>query len=194
MYTQLFKKAFLKIEDDDTQSIKELVDCCRLQNDIPVGHIDKIEREYRYRTPIWWYTAPFFLYSMLNRGFQLMNIDIILKMGSFIRHLHKDIENSRREQQWIKPTKIAFQVFLGQGLSIENFDKMKQTTGGFMSFNNFLSTSRDRQVSFMYAHSAGMNNDLKSVGLLFVMLIDPTLCTAASISFVDVKLVGFYEE
>ncbi|CAF3401109.1 unnamed protein product [Rotaria socialis] len=31
MYTQLFKEALLKIEDDDTQSIKEFADFCRLQ-------------------------------------------------------------------------------------------------------------------------------------------------------------------
>ncbi|CAM2698171.1 unnamed protein product [Rotaria socialis] len=131
---------------------------------------------------------------MLNRGLRLMDVDIILKMGFFIRHLHKDIINLHRKQQQIKPTKNPFQVFRGQGLSIENFDKMKQTTGGLMSFNNFLSTSRARQVSFLYAQSTAMNNDQNTVGILFVMIIDPTLYTAASISFVDTKLVGFYQD
>ncbi|CAF4085602.1 unnamed protein product [Rotaria sp. Silwood1] len=89
MYTQLLKETLLDIEDDDTKSIKEFSEYCRLQNDIHEGENRNVEKEYRDHTPIWWYTAPFFMYSMLNRGLPLMDVDIILKMGFFIRHLHK---------------------------------------------------------------------------------------------------------
>jgi tetratricopeptide (TPR) repeat protein len=41
-----------------------------------------------------------------------------------------------------------------------------------MSFNNFLSTSKDRNVSLRFAHSALADPD--SVGILFVMTIDPS--------------------
>ncbi|CAF3798650.1 unnamed protein product [Rotaria sordida] len=67
MYTQLFKEVLLEIDDDDTKSIKELVDYCRLQNDIAEDEIKKIEQEYHHHSPIWWYTTPYFIYSMLNR-------------------------------------------------------------------------------------------------------------------------------
>ncbi|CAF0986255.1 unnamed protein product [Rotaria magnacalcarata] len=100
--TQLFKEALLKIKGDDTQSIKEFAGLCRFQNYIPLSQIDKFEREYRYYTPIWWYTAPYFIYSMLNRGLRLMDVDVILKMGLFFRHLHKDLETLYREQQSAK--------------------------------------------------------------------------------------------
>ncbi|CAF3425686.1 unnamed protein product [Rotaria sp. Silwood2] len=89
MYTQLLKEILLEIEYDDTKSIKELVDYCRLQDNITEGGIDEVEHKYRHHTPIWWYTAPYFIYSMLNRGLRLMEVDIILKMGFFIRHLHQ---------------------------------------------------------------------------------------------------------
>ncbi|CAF1120651.1 unnamed protein product, partial [Rotaria sordida] len=84
MYTQLLKEAVLEIEDDDAKSIKGLVEYCRLQNDIDDDGIKKIQHEYRDHTPIWWYTAPYFMYSMLNRGLRQMDVDIILKMGFFI--------------------------------------------------------------------------------------------------------------
>ncbi|CAF5138369.1 unnamed protein product, partial [Rotaria sp. Silwood1] len=66
MYTQLFKEALLEIEDDDVKSIKDLVEYCRLQDDIDEGQIRKVENEYRDYTPIWWYTAETFIYPMLN--------------------------------------------------------------------------------------------------------------------------------
>ncbi|CAF3673503.1 unnamed protein product [Rotaria sordida] len=128
MYTQLLKEALLEIEDDDAKSIKELVEYCRLYSDASEITLEKIEREYRDHTPIWWYTGPYFIYSMLNRGLRQMDVDIILKMGFFIRHLHQHITDLHREQKSSKaamPSK--FQVFRGQGLSMEAFEKMKKT-------------------------------------------------------------------
>ena len=73
MYTQLLKEAMLQIEDDDAKSLKELADYCRNQGGIDENEITELEKEYRNHTPIWWYTAPYFLYSMLNRGLRLMD-------------------------------------------------------------------------------------------------------------------------
>ncbi|CAF0852822.1 unnamed protein product [Rotaria sordida] len=194
MYTQLLKEAILEIEDDDAKSIKDLVTYCREQEDISEDQIKLIEREYRDHTPIWWYTAPYFMYSMLNRGLRQMDVDIILKMGFFIRHLHQHITNLHREQQNSKaamPSK--FQVFRGQGLSTEAFEKMKKTKGGLMSFNNFLSTSRNREISFKtFARPAAF--DANTVGILFIMNIDTAICTASSTPFVNVKDIGFFDD
>ncbi|CAF2682561.1 unnamed protein product, partial [Rotaria sp. Silwood2] len=126
MYTQLLKETLMEIEDDDTKSIKELADYCRLQGDITGSHIDMVEQQYGHHTHIWWYAAPYFMYSMFNRGLRVMDVDIILKMVFFIRHLHWHIENLHREQQSTNTTtNTPFQVFRGQSLSIENFEKMK---------------------------------------------------------------------
>ena len=95
MYTQLLKEAMLQIEDDDAKSLKELADYCRNQGGIDENEITKLEKEYRNHTPIWWYTAPYFLYSMLNRGLRLMDTEIIIKTGFFIRHLQKHRQDSK---------------------------------------------------------------------------------------------------
>ncbi|CAF4214684.1 unnamed protein product [Rotaria sordida] len=69
---------------------------------------------------------------------------------------------------------------------------MKQTKGGLMSFNNFLSTSENRQVSLKFARQgASKNSDM--VGILFIMTIDPDVCTKSKIPFADVSQVGFFE-
>ena len=95
MYTQLLKEAILQIDDNDTKSLKELADYCRGQEDIPENQIAELEKEYRSHTPIWWYTAPYFLYSMLNRGLRLMDTEIIIKTGFFMRHLQKHRYDSK---------------------------------------------------------------------------------------------------
>ena len=186
MYTQLLKEAILQIEDDDKKSLKELADYCRNQGDIPEDKIALVEREYRNHTPIWWYTAPYFLYSMVNRGLRLMDTEIIIKTGFFIRHLQMHMEKVHREQQAKNPITAEFTVFRGQGLSHEYFDKMKQSKGGLMAFNNFLSTSRDRQISLVFAYQSNPDH----VPILFVMRVDPLVSEQSSISFVDVKDEG----
>ncbi|CAF2689458.1 unnamed protein product [Rotaria sp. Silwood2] len=93
MYTQLFKEVLLEIDDDDTKSIKELVEYCRLQDDIVEDEIKKLEGEYRRHTPIWWYTAPYFIHSMLNRGLRVLDVDIILKMV-FLFDTYTNISNN----------------------------------------------------------------------------------------------------
>ncbi|CAF5025661.1 unnamed protein product, partial [Rotaria sp. Silwood1] len=192
MYTQLLKEALLDIEDDDVKSIKELVEYCRLQSDASEKTLEKIEEEYRNHSPIWWYTGPYFIYSMLNYGLRQMDVDIILKMGFFIRHLHQHITELHREQIASMPAK--FQVFRGQGLSMEDFEKMKKTKGGLMSFNNFLSTSRNREISFKnFARSAALNTN--SVGILFIMNIDTAICSKSSTPFAEVtNKIGFFED
>ncbi|CAF4830854.1 unnamed protein product, partial [Rotaria sp. Silwood2] len=178
------KEALLEIEDDDEKSIKDLADYCREQDDISEDQIKQVELEYRKHTPIWWYTAETFIYPMLNRGLRQMDVDIILKMGFFIRHLHNHITELHREQQGRMPTN--FQVFRGQGLSMEDFEKMKKTKGGLMSFNNFLSTSRNRTISLdNFARPATKNPS--SVGILFVMAIDTAICMKSSTPFAEVS-------
>ncbi|CAF4716928.1 unnamed protein product, partial [Rotaria sp. Silwood2] len=89
------------------------------------------------------------------------------------------------------PTK--FQVFRGQGLPVEDFEKIKKTKGGLMSFNNFLSTSRNRDISFKkFARPATKNPT--SVGILFVMNIDTAICTKSSTPFAEVSKVGYYND
>ena len=95
MYTQLLKEAILQIEDDDKKSLKELAEYCRSQEDIPENQIIQLETEYRNHTPIWWYTAPYFLYGMLNRGLRVMDAEIIMKTGFFIRHLQQRRQDSK---------------------------------------------------------------------------------------------------
>ena len=91
MYTQLLKEAILQIEDDHEKSIKEFADYCRDQNSLSPLTIKKITEEFFDHSPIWWYTGPYGIFSMLNYGLRMMDTDIIMKMGFFIRRLQNHI-------------------------------------------------------------------------------------------------------
>ncbi|CAF0750095.1 unnamed protein product [Adineta steineri] len=126
-----------------------------------------------------------FLYPMLNRALRLMDCDIITHMGFFIGDLHRQIEQLHKEQYAGTTVANTFTIYRGQGLSTGDFEKMSKIKGGLVSFNNFLSTSKDREVSYAFAESNQTNPDL--VGILFVIKADPSQSTTPFASIAGIS-------
>jgi tetratricopeptide (TPR) repeat protein len=190
MYTHILKEILLTITFEE-QHFNEFIEFCRKEStvDIPLANVQQFEREYRDRTPIWWYTSEYFLYSKLNRALRVLDVDVTIKMGFFMNDLHHHIDQLYHEQFQGENTGKSFIVYRGQGLFKANFDQLLKTKGGLLSFNNFLSTSKDRAVSLMFAESSHGYTNL--VGVLFVMKIDSSLSTTP---FAFVPKVSRYQE
>ena len=191
MYTQIMKEILLTITFEP-KHFKEFIDYCHdifVENEGEVKNVDKLKRDYRNETPIWWYTYECFLYPMLNRALRMSDVDIMIRMGFFIGDLHCQIEELHKKQFGGHQTKKIFTVYRGQGLSKADFEKMKETKGGLMSFNNFLSTSKVRDVSLGFARNALADPDL--VGILFVMSIDSSKSTT---SFASINSVSYFKD
>ena len=187
MYTQLMKEILLTIKFEP-QHFKEFINYCRdlfYDNEEELKHVDKLKRDYGKETPIWWYTCQYFLFHMLNRALRMGDVNIMIKMGFFIGDLHRQIEKLHKKQFSGQRARKIFTVYRGQGLSKADFEQMKETKGGLMSFNNFLSTSKDRAVSLAFAESNQSNPDL--VGILFVLTIDPSKSTTPFASINDIS-------
>lgn len=173
MYSQILKEILLDIEYDE-QAFRDLVAYCQMQyanNPNELSIIKDFESNYRQFSPIYWYTHPSFIYAMLNRALRTFEIDTIIKMGFFIQDLCKEIIKVQN-QQADKQEKQSFIVYRGQGLSKEEFEKLSKAKGGLVSFNNFLSTSKKREISLEFATNALNNPEV--VGVLFKMVIDPS--------------------
>jgi tetratricopeptide (TPR) repeat protein len=184
MYTQILKEILLTI-DFESEHFKEFITYCKEQfdgNPAELRNVDKLEREYHRHEPIWWYTYQCFLYSMLNRALRVMEIDLVVKLGIFIRDIHQNITRLHAEQYAGQTHSATFTVYRGQGLSQSDFDQLVKTKGGLLSFNNFLSTSKKRDVSLKFARQTMETSDL--VGILFVMTIDPSVTRT---SFANVR-------
>jgi tetratricopeptide (TPR) repeat protein len=63
-----------------------------------------------------------------------------------------------------------------------------KTQGGLLAFNNFLSTSKNRDVSLRFARRTITTSSL--VGVLFVMKIDPSVSTTP---FANIRNVSYYQ-
>jgi tetratricopeptide (TPR) repeat protein len=172
MYTQLFKNTLLNMEHDERE-VQQMVDYCRKiydGNTVTLKQIDEFGRDYCADKAIWWYTRYSFTFEILNRALRLLEADIIVNMGFFLHDLHRQIEQLHINQVGRYGGK-SFVVYRGQGLSTTDFETLKNNQGGLMSFNCFLSTSNEKDVSLMFADSCTSESGM--IGVLFVMLIDP---------------------
>ena len=190
MYTRIFKDIFLEMEHGDT-SIKDLVlklsEICHT-NPVQQKMVEEFARDYRPDRSIWWYTRATFIYETLNRALRMLDVDILVTSGFFLRDLNEQIEQLQK-QQIHRYGKQLFSVYRGQGLPQTNFNKLLKSKGGLMSFNNFLSTSRDRAVSLFYAESSAQKTN--TVGILFTMSIDPT---TSSTPFASINEISYYQD
>jgi tetratricopeptide (TPR) repeat protein len=125
---------------------------------------------------------------MLNRALRLMEVDLIIKTGFFIRDLHNHIAELHTEQYVGQHHSDSFIVYRGQGLSSTAFDQLQNTQGGLLAFNNFLSTSKNRNISLSFARQTIHTSAL--VGVLFVLNIDPSI---SATPFANVTDVGYYQ-
>ena len=190
MYTQIFKEILLEMEHDD-KSKADLVAHCRAfyqKNEAELKIIDEFEKNYQPESVIWWYTRECFTYQMLNRALRTLEADTIIKMGFFIRDLHQEIQKLYETQINNYPEK-CFIVYRGQGLSIEDFNKLKKSKGGLLSFSIFLSTSKSRKEPLRFATDALVKTD--AVGILFRMSIDLSISSAP---FADIEHISYFEK
>jgi tetratricopeptide (TPR) repeat protein len=190
MYTQILKEILLTIDFEQVH-FNDFLTYCREQftgNSTQLKDVDKIEKEYRHHQPIWWYTSNCFLYSMLNKALRTMEVDLIIKMGFFIQDLHNHIVALHADQYGRQRHSDLFTVYRGQGLTQIDFDHMNKSQGGLLSFNNFLSTSTNREVSLRFARRTIASSDL--IGVLFILKIDPSI---SATPFANVSDVSFYQ-
>ncbi|CAF0813555.1 unnamed protein product [Adineta steineri] len=191
MYTQIIKKIILTIKFKQNH-IQDYFDYCRdafKDNKKEMEDIRRLESHYHNKTPIYWYTCDMFLYPMLNRALRLMNCDIITRMGFFICDLYRHIEQLHQEQYAGRTAADTFTVYCGLVLSTEDVKKMMEEKGGLISFNNFLSTSKDRNTSLRFAQNATINSD--QVKVLFIMKINPGESTTP---FASIPSISDFEE
>ncbi|CAF1496348.1 unnamed protein product [Adineta steineri] len=190
MYTQLLKETILDIKHDDNAK-KAFTDFCLtrlVENDLRLEPLQQFEKNYDNHSPIWWYTKEAFVYSILNKALRTQDTEMMIKMAFFLRDLHAEIKY--KHSQTSHTTNLT--VYRGQGINTIDAEKLKNNKGGLFSFNSFLSTSTDQQVSLMFADSARENRDL--IGILFRMTIDPSISSTPYVSVSDITQFNDEEE
>lgn len=194
MYTQIMKEIFLSI-DFGQRDFDEFITYCRKAldgNSKQLILVHELAQQYHQHTPIWWYTRECFLYPMINRALRVIDVDLMIKLGFFIKDFHNHIARLHQEQFGGQDSNQLIVVYRGQGMDEEAIVKLVENKGGFTSFNNFLSTSKSREVSLRFAQHV-LRNPAR-VGVLMVMTIDPARSTTPFASVANVGYFGHAED
>ncbi|CAF0713369.1 unnamed protein product [Adineta steineri] len=162
-----------------SKSRLEMIHQCRLlyENDVTVlKKIDEFENTYVSSMAIKWYTHDSFIYRLFNQAFREQNIDFIYRFRSYLCDLHEQLQRFSTEQ-WLScgteynQTRTIL-IYRGQGnCSLSELQKYVDNIDNYITFNSFLSVTRNQQLASIYADT---NKPLdKTVALLFQMELDP---------------------
>mgnify|MGYP001129900331 CR=1 FL=1 len=83
-------------------------------------------------------------------------------------------------------------VYRGQSVSKEEFDNIQKTLGGFILFNNFLSTNKNKEISLDFARYTLSNADIVSV--LFIITVNPSKSTSSFATIDKAAYLGDEDE
>ena len=188
MYTTLFRRILLKMKHgvDERKAFVKFCQQYYTGNPINLTVASEFDQKYRSDRAMWWYTRECFIYPLLNRALRLMKSDIIVDMGFFIHDLHRQLAQLHREQMPSYKGAL-FTLYRGQSMSLDALTKLKKARGGLMSFNSFLSTTKDRSFAQLLARDALSKDNY--VGILFVMTVDPNIGTTC---FADISEHSYF--
>ena len=194
MYTTLFKEVVLEIDFDNMITVPDLADYARNQavyadNKKELTMIEKFAMDYKGNidnNPIRWYTTDCFVYKMLNKALYKLDVATLLKMGFFMRDLHQNIQQLYQEQIDEKSAPFPTEVYRGQTMIQEDF-RFKIQPGKLFSYNNFLSTSEEKNVALDFI-SRQLQSDNTKVGVLFIMTLDPSIQSAHYVRLAEFSL------
>lgn len=86
---------------DWKNSVLKLVEYCQeayAENPAQLMFINEFSRGYDPNQAIWWYTRESFIYQTLNCARRLLEGNMIVNMGFFIRDLHQQIQELHKGQ------------------------------------------------------------------------------------------------
>ncbi|CAF1441293.1 unnamed protein product [Adineta steineri] len=193
-YIYLFKKnVFNNIDDRSYEQVNELTKYYREKypyNHVMLKVLERFAQEYDQQKAIWWFTYACCLDPLLTQALRTLDTDTIDKVKFFLIDIHQQIEKLYREQS--VDHHDSFIVYHSQGLTDQDFEKLKQSKHGLISFNNFLLTSQNYELSFEIAHKISQKSDL--IGILFVMSINPIRSTIPFARLNNEIAFGSYEE
>ena len=192
IYSQVIKEILLEIEFEE-KHIDDFIQYCQKLNknkEIKLPNEVPMFKSYCSETPIFWYTKESWLYPMINEALRLLDVDVMIKIGFFIRDLHKQIDELHKEQYVnTTNTKTRFTVYRGQKMLNKDFEKIRNAKGGLIAFNSFLSTSKNELVGSLFAGS--VLSQPGSVAILFEITIDINTSTPP---FADIATISHFSE
>lgn len=128
---------------------------------------------------------------MVSKALRSLDMETMIKTGFFIRNLHRQIEQLHKEQTRVHSE--SFIVYRGQGLTQKDFQRLLDIKGGLLSFNNFLSTTPQKDAAMLFAESFACGNE-DIVGVIFSIIIDQSVNLASTTPFAFISDYSCFQE
>ena len=130
------------------------IDFCRHyyeNNDEQLLIIDDFAKNYRPHQALTWLRRRCFLSQILNRALRTREIDIIYKLGFFIKHLNLQL-NRQHDENPSDMKNISF-AYRGKTMLYEEFEnRLKNASGHLLSFPDFLLATINKELAIDFIH------------------------------------------
>ncbi|CAF2961443.1 unnamed protein product [Rotaria sp. Silwood2] len=141
---------------EDIRTLAALFHAYFRGNDIQTKTVNDFEQEYNAEFALWWYSKENFFFSSVNKALRTFDRDTILAFRVFIRDigelLHQDFLLQRDQGKLWENGEDIF-VYRGQTISPDVLNWISGNEDELVSFTNFVSTSRKREVGTFFAES-----------------------------------------
>jgi tetratricopeptide (TPR) repeat protein len=187
MYEQLFQDIILDMRPD-RNGLADMIEFCRFQyanNPDQLEWISRFENECVHHSPAWWYTQEMFLYKIINKALRIQEIETLYALRFFIQHLHNQLSQLSK-QSFIGN---IINLYRGQIMYKDDFEKLKTNPGGLFSFSNFLSTSEDINTAMTFVPP--ILNDVNEIPVLMTIVVDPSV--PKNVPFANIQRFSVYK-
>ena len=175
LFIQMIKEIIYRLKFE-SGSKDVFIEFCRLpytNSSEQLSLIDDFAKNYRPNKALYWLTKSCFISQILNRVLRTREIDIIYKLGFFIKQIHLQLNRLYIENELLMKNILI--VYRGKTMSNNEFDIILQNDyGSYLSFSNFLiaTTKKDIAIDFVHRRLA-IHSDL--IGVIFEIHIDHSL-------------------
>ncbi|CAF1339323.1 unnamed protein product [Rotaria sordida] len=130
------------------------VDFCRkyyINNPEQLCYINEFAKYYRPHLALDWLNRSCFISKILNRVERTHEIDILYKLGFFIKHLNMQLVRLHEENELLM--KNISIVYRGKTMLTDEFDILvKNNCDGLLSFSNFFVTTMNKENAIDFIH------------------------------------------
>lgn len=165
----------LRFESGAKDVFIEFCRCYYENNDEQLLFIDDFAKNYRPHQALIWLRRRCFLSQILYRALRTREIDIIYKLGFFIKHVNLQLNRLHDENP--SEMKMISLVYRGKTILNEEFEqRWKNSSGYLLSFPTFLLTTINRESAIDFLHQRLAIHPYR-IGVIFQIQFNPMAST-----------------
>lgn len=173
---QLMREILFRIKFENNAKA-EFIQFCRLHY-VDNPEVETFEQTYRSQRALDWLLRQGFIWRMIQRMQRTQEIDILYKLGFFLKHAHTQLNLFQENNSAVADN--ASLVYRGKTMSNEVFQRFfRENQGGLVSFDCFFTGHVQREMAMDFLRQRHRSLP-KLTKILFEIHVDPNTRSARS--------------